>query len=386
MIKSLLALSLIAAIAAGVWQLKLRSERREAARARTAVAQNVSMPAAAATNPANLPSCCMILPKRFAAAPATTPAGMRWIASGQFTMGSETPDSRPDARPLHKVKLDGFWMDETDVTNAQFRKFVRATGYVTTAERKPDWDEMKKQLPPGTPKPPEEQLVPASIVFHPATGPVPLNDISQWWEWVPGASWQHPEGPSTNIDGKDDYPVVQVSWDDAAAYAKWAGKLLPTEAQWEYAARGGAEGQKYWWGNQDPTDDGPAMCNTWQGQFPHHNTAHDGYERSSPVHAFKPNGYGLYDMAGNVWQWTADWYRADAYATDSAKGLVANPSGPAQGLDPDEPYAPKRVTRGGSFLCHASYCSSYRVAARMKTSPDSSTDHTGFRCVLPVGP
>ena len=328
----------------------------------------------------------MILPKRFAG-PTTAPAGMRWIPGGQFTMGGKTPDARVDEQPLHEVKLDGFWMDETDVTNAQYRKFALATGYVTTAERKPDWEEMKKQLPPGTPKPPDEQLVPASIVFHQPSGPVPLNDNSQWWEWVPGADWKHPEGPSSNIDGKDDYPVVQLSWDDAAAYAKWAGKQLPTEAQWEYAARGGAEGKKYWWGDQDPTDDGPAMCNIWQGQFPYHNTAHDGYERSSRVRAFKPNGYGLYDMAGNVWQWTADWYRADVYATDAARGVVTNPTGPDQSLDPDEPYTPKRVTRGGSFLCHASYCSSYRASARMKTTPDSSTNHIGFRCVKsnPVG-
>lgn len=342
-------------------------------------------PTTVATAPATGPAaCCAILPKRFGIAPATRPVGMRWIPGGQFTMGSTTPDARPDERPLHKVKLDGFWIDETDVTNAQFRKFVEATGYVTTAEKKPDWEEMKKQLPPGTPKPPDDKLVAASIVFRPPSHPVALDDVSQWWEWVPGADWRHPEGPQSTIDGKDDYPVLQVSWDDAVAYARWAGKELPTEAQWEFAARGGSEGKKYWWGDQDPSDDDTAPhCNIWQGHFPDLNTAKDGYARSNPVRAFKPNGYGLYDMAGNVWQWCADWYSPDTYAADAARGVVTNPTGPERSFDPEEPYMPKHVTRGGSFLCHASYCSSYRVAARMKTSPDSATNHTGFRCVIP---
>ena len=327
-------------------------------------------------------SCCTILPKRFAATSTSNHPGMRWIPGGEFAMGSDTPDSRDDEHPIHKVRVDGFWMDETDVTNAQFRKFVEATGYVTTAERKPDWEELKKQLPPGTPKPPEDKLVPASIVFTPTSGPVPLNDYSQWWNWVPGADWKHPHGPGSNIDGKDDYPVIQVSWDDATAYAKWAGKQLPTEAQWEFAARGGLDGKKYWWGNEDPTDDGPFHCNIWQGHFPDNDTAKDGYTEPSPVHAFKPNGYGLYDMAGNVWQWCADWYRGDTYAMEAQGGVATNPPGPANSLDPEEPYTPKHVIRGGSFLCNASYCSSYRVAARMKSTPDSSTNHTGFRCVI----
>lgn len=375
------AIIFLAALASVAWAVKSFTDRRAASTGASPVAPTAAAPIAS-TQPA---ACCMILPKRFATGPTTAPAGMVWVPGGQFTMGSDTPDARPDERPLHPVKVSPFWMDATDVTNAQFRKFVEATHYVTTAERKPDWEEMKKQLPPGTPKPPDEQLVAASIVFHAPAGPVPLNDISQWWAWVPGADWRHPEGPNSNIDGKDDYPVVQVSWDDAAAYAKWAGKRLPTEAEWEFAARGGLEGKKYLWGDDDPTDTGPAHCNIWQGEFPYHNTGHDGYLASSPVHAFPPNGYGLYDMAGNVWQWTADWYRADTYATEAAQGTVTNPTGPPTSLDPDEPYTPKRVTRGGSFLCHASYCSSYRVAARMKTSPDSATNHTGFRCVQPAG-
>ncbi len=200
-----------------------------------------------------------------------------------------------------------------------------------------------------------------------------------------GADWQHPDGPASNIDSREDYPVVQVSWDDARAYADWAGKALPTEAQFEYAARGGLDHKKYAWGDEDPADsptpDKPAHCNIWQGHFPDRNTAADGYAGASPVHAFPPNAFGLYDMAGNVWEWCADFYRPDAYAADAANGLVTNPTGPATSFDPDEPFALKRVTRGGSFLCHASYCSSYRAAARMKSTPDSSTNHTSFRCV-----
>jgi formylglycine-generating enzyme required for sulfatase activity len=312
---------------------------------------------------------------------------MKWIAGGEFAMGSQDADARADEQPIHRVRLDGFWIDQTLVTNAQFRKFMEATGYVTTAEKKPDWEEMKKQLPPGTPKPPEDKLVAASIVFHPPSGPVPLDDVSQWWEWAPGADWRHPEGPGSSIVNKDDYPVVQVSWDDAAAYARWAGKRLPTEAEFEYAARGGLAGKKYAWGDQDPTDnEAQPHCNIWQGHFPDHNTVKDGYERSSPVTAFALNDYGLYDMAGNVWEWCSDWYRPDTYAADAAKGTAVNPTGPDKSFDPDEPFTPKHVTRGGSFLCHASYCASYRAAARMKTSPDSSTDHTGFRCVASMGP
>jgi formylglycine-generating enzyme required for sulfatase activity len=277
------------------------------------------------------------------------------------------------------VKVSGFWIDETDVTNAQFAEFVKATGYVTTAERAPDWDELKKQVPPGTPKPPAEMLVAASLVFQPTREPVPTSDVSQWWHWTPGADWRHPEGPGSDIDSRMDHPAVHVSWDDAVAYAKWAGKRLPTEAEWEYAARGGLEGKPFSWGDAPLSESSP-QCNTWQGVFPTRNIGTDGFPRTSPVKHFKPNPYGLYDMAGNVWQWCADWYRADAYAGMPSEPS-ADPRGPSESYDPEEPTAPKRVVRGGSFLCNASYCSSYRVTARRGNTPDTSMSHTGFRCV-----
>jgi formylglycine-generating enzyme required for sulfatase activity len=342
------------------------------------------------TVPAVSSSCCSIYPSRFAASPSTMPTtqmaehaaepeNMRWISAGEFTMGAADADrdARPDERPRHRVKLDGFWIDRTLVTNAQFRQFAQATGYVTTAERAPVLSEIMKQLPPGSGAPPKEALVAASLVFHRTAGPVPLDNPAQWWTWTSGANWRHPEGPESSISGEDNYPVVQVSWLDASAYAKWARKRLPTEAEWEYAARGGLEEKKYFWGDEDPTDDEP-HCNIWQGHFPDTNTVRDGYALRSPVTAFQPNEYGLYDMAGNVWEWCSDWYRPDAYSAEDGR---KNPQGPADSFDPDEPSAPKRVMRGGSFLCNAAYCASYRVAARMKSSPDTSTDHVGFRCV-----
>ena len=306
---------------------------------------------------------------------------MVWVPGGEFTMGTDDPEALAAERPAHRVRVDGFWMDQTDVTNAQFRRFVEATGYVTTAERKPDWEQLKKQLPPATPKPRDQKLVPGSLVFTPPDRPVRLDDISQWWSWTPGADWQRPQGPGSSIEGKDDHPVVQVSWDDAMAYCKWAGKRLPSEAEWEFAARGGLQGTKYFWGDDDPTDQHP-HCNIWQGRFPDTNTAADGYVRTSPVKAFKPNGYGLYDMAGNVWQWCGDWFGADTYQAQAAQRLLVNPTGPQVSFDPDQPYTPQRVTRGGSFLCSATYCSSYRVTARRGASPDTSMSHIGFRCVM----
>jgi sulfatase modifying factor 1 len=315
--------------------------------------------------------------------PKPWPPNMVWIPGGSFDMGGTGPETRPDELPIHKVRLDGFWMDETEVTNKQFREFVDATGYVTTAEKKPDWEELKKQLPPDAEKPDESVLVPGSLVFVPTEGPVSLNDYGQWWTWMPGANWRHPFGPESSLDAShDDYPVVHISWDDAVAYARWAGKRLPTEAEWEFAARGGLAGKRFAWG-EELTPNGKHMANVWQGSFPYKNTKDDGYDYAAPVRSFPPNGYGLYDTIGNVWEWVSDWYRSDYYQTLSARGGEAvNPAGPADSFDPDEPSMPKRVNRGGSFLCHAQYCASYRPAARMKTAPDTGQIHLGFRTVV----
>ncbi len=311
---------------------------------------------------------------------AGNPAGMVWIPAGTFQMGADNGQARKDEYPKHTVSVDGFWMDTHEVTNAQFAEFVKATGYITTAERKPDWEEIKKQLPPGTPKPAEEVLVASSLVFTAPAQPVLLQDVSQWWRWVAGASWRHPEGPGSSIRGKEHHPVVHVSWDDAVAYAKWAEKRLPTEAEWEWAARGGVQSAVYPWGNEH-IEKGTPKANTWQGRFPDQNTVTDGFYSTAPVKSFVANGYGLYDMAGNVWEWCSDYYRADYYQTIHTAAGVKNPTGPTQSYDPQEPTVPKRVQRGGSFLCHDSYCSSYRNSARMKSSPDTGLSHTGFRCV-----
>jgi sulfatase modifying factor 1 len=282
-------------------------------------------------------------------------------------------------RPAHHVQLDGFWIDQHDVTNAEFRKFVDATGYVTTAEKPIDWDQLKKQLPPGTPKPPDEMLKPGSLVFTPPDGPVDLAKISNWWTWTTGANWKHPQGPTSNIDGKDNYPVVQVCWDDAVAYAKWAGKHLPTEAQWEYAARGGAKtNTRYIWGDEFRPG-GKFMANTFTGDFPYRNTAEDGFAGLAPVKSFPPNGYGLYDMAGNVWNWCSDFYAEDAFAQINSLSPCCNPNGPDI---PHGPLAIEHVIKGGSFLCNPSYCESYRPTARRGTPYDTGFEHIGFRCVM----
>lgn len=305
--------------------------------------------------------------------------GMVWVPGGEFVMGATDDEGRPDEYPAHRVKVNGFWMDETEVTNARFREFVEATGYVTTAEKAPKWEEMKQQLPPGTPKPHDSLLVASSLVFTPPDHSVPLNNAAQWWSWVKDADWKHPEGQGSSIEGKDDHPVVHISWDDANAYAKWAGKRLPTEAEWEFASRGGLDDNKYPWGDED-IESGKPKANTWQGTFPNKNTDWDEYGFSAPVKSFSPNGYGLYNMAGNVWEWCADWYRNDYYAQLKNKN-TENPAGPDDSYDPMEPTVSKKVIRGGSFLCNASYCKGYRVTSRMKSSPDTGMQHTGFRCV-----
>ncbi|HMP04314.1 MAG TPA: formylglycine-generating enzyme family protein [Gemmatales bacterium] len=316
-----------------------------------------------------------------APSPSNGPSGMVWVPGGTFVMGSTGTDLPRTEQPQHEVQVNGFWMDETEVTNAQFRAFVTATGYVTTAERKPEWESLQRQLPPGTPKPPEESLVPGSMVFTPPTSPVGTEDFTQWWRYVPGASWKHPEGPDSNLDGKDDHPVIHVSWEDATAYARWVGKRLPTEAEWEFAARGGLASKRFPWGDERPTEDA-ARCNIWHGTFPHLNTKPKDRQRTMPVKSFAPNGYGLFDMAGNVWEWCSDWYRPDEYARRQRTGSpTVNPTGPAANPDPTSGHIPRRVTRGGSFLCHESYCESYRPGARRGTDPDTGMSHIGFRCV-----
>jgi sulfatase modifying factor 1 len=307
-------------------------------------------------------------------------AGMVLIKAGDFMMGADNTQASEDEYPKHKVGVKSFWMDATEVTNAQFAEFVKATGYVTTAEKKPDWNEIKKQVPAGTPKPADSLLVAASLVFSPPNQPVNLNDYSQWWAWKKGASWKHPQGQGTDIKGKDNYPVVQVSWYDAVAYCKWAGKRLPTEAEWEWAARGGLQNNIYPWGNE-PVDAGKPKANSWQGHFPDNNTMVDKYYRLAPVGTFAANGYGLFDTAGNVWEWCADYYNNTYYQTLAGNPGFQDPQGPMVSYDPEEPTAKKRVIRGGSFLCNDSYCSGYRISRRMKSTEDSGLEHLGFRCV-----
>ena len=264
-------------------------------------------------------------------------------------------------------------MDATDVTNDEFEKFVKATGYVTIAERVPTKEEF--------PNAPAENLVAGSVVFTPTKEPVPLDNHLRWWNYVKGADWRHPSGPDSNIKGHGNDPVVQVAYDDAVAYAKWAGKRLPTEAEWEFAQRGGLSGKLFAWGDEF-NPGGKYMANTYQGVFPVKDTGEDGFAGISPVKSFPPNGYGLYDMAGNVWQWCSDWYRSDTYAVDARHGVVRNPKGPDFSYDPLEPEVPKRVQRGGSFLCTDQYCTRYTAGTRGKGAVDTGTNHTGFRCVI----
>lgn len=317
------------------------------------------------------------------AAPAVkTPAGMVWIPGGEFSMGAQDPPgmddvgmkATTDSRPVHRVYVDGFFMDKTDVTNAEFARFVKATGYVTVAERTPRAEDY-----PGAPP---ENLVAGSVVFAPPDHPVPLNDYLQWWTYVPGANWRHPLGPKSNIAGRSSYPVLHIAYEDAVAYAKWAGKRLPTEAEWEFAARGGLTGKPFVWGDEFRPR-GKWMANTHEGHFPDKDTGDDGYAGIAPVAQFQPNGYGLYDMAGNVWQWTSDWYRPEYYEQLASTGGVArNPQGPESSYDPSEPGHAKKVHRGGSFLCTDQYCSRYMVGTRGKGEVDTGTNHLGFRCVM----
>jgi formylglycine-generating enzyme required for sulfatase activity len=304
--------------------------------------------------------------------PGPRPAGMTWIPGGQFWMGT-TEDHMTDARPWHRVYVDGYWIDTTEITNEQFSRFANSTGYVTVAERNPRPEDYPQALP--------EKLVAGSVVFSPPDHPVELNDYYRWWNYVPGANWRHPDGPSSDIRTRMKHPVVHVAYDDAVAYCEWAGNRLPTEAEFEFASRGGLDRKRYAWGDQFMPG-GKYMANTFQGRFPDVNTGEDGYPTTAPVGSFPPNGYGLLDMAGNVWEWTSDWYRADYYETLAAMGEIAiNPKGPADSFDPNEPGVRKRVQRGGSFLCTDQYCSRYVAGGRGKGELDTGTNHLGFRCV-----
>ncbi len=309
------------------------------------------------------------------------PENMIYIPGGTFTMGGRSDDAYRDEFPRHDVKVSGFFMDEAEVTNYQFMEFVESTGYRTVAERDIDWEEIKQQLPPGTQKPPDSVLQPGSLVFKATEGPVDLRNYVLWWDWVIGANWRSPEGPGSSIEDRMDHPVVHMALEDAKAYAEWAGKRLPTEAEWEWASLGGDDKNKYPWGN-DPIDKAYDKANFWQGFFPYQNDEKDGYYATAPVKSFPENGYGLYDMAGNVWEWCSDKYHVDSYAFDDQQELTENPKGPDQSFDPNEPYGEEKfVIRGGSFLCNDSYCSGYRTARRMASGRDSGANHKGFRCV-----
>lgn len=303
---------------------------------------------------------------------------MKRIPSGEFTMGTDDPRSMPNERPAHRVKIEEFWIDEHSVTNLQFKKFVDATGYLTTAEKPVDWEELKRQLPAETPMPPKEALKPGALVFTPPNQPVDLDNLAGWWTWTAGASWKHPQGPRSNIINKDNHPVVQISWNDATAYAKWAGMRLPTEAEWEYAARGDMNNNtRYYWGNEFKIR-GKFMANTFNGDFPYHNSLEDGYERTSPVKAFPANKYGLFDMAGNVWNWCSDFYSAKSHAQSKLEGLSCHTPEPSKSLQVNATV--EHVIKGGSFLCNPSYCESYRPTARRGTPYDTGSEHVGFRC------
>jgi formylglycine-generating enzyme len=295
--------------------------------------------------------------------------GMVWIPSGEFSMGSDNPRF-DDAHPWHRVRLHGFWISRTPVTNREFARFVRATGYVTVAERKPN--------PADFPGAPLEKLVPGSLVFTPPDHPVELNDDRQWWRYVAGASWRHPEGLKSTLAGRDKYPVVQIAYEDAQAYARWAHGRLPTEAEYEYAERGGLSCNQFAWGDTFRPH-GRQMANTYHGHFPDRSTAPNGHADATPVGSFPPNGYGLYDMSGNVWEWTSDWYQADYYKTLAASGVAVDPKGPPFSYDPKEPGVPKRVQRGGSFTCTDQFCSRYEAGGRGQGEPFSAANHIGFR-------
>lgn len=310
------------------------------------------------------------------------PNGMVWIPGGLFQQGVTGEDNLAigHEKPAHPVYVDGFYMDATEVTNREFEKFIKATGYTTLAEREISWEELQKQLPPGTPKPADSLLQPGSLVFNrPEKEVNDLHDFSRWWVWKVGANWKQPNGPGSSLEGKEDHPVVHVAYEDAVAYSDWAGRRLPTEAEWEFAARGGEANSRFSWG--DDENDLEKMANTWTGEFPVNNTEADGFEGSAPVGSFPPNNYGLYDMAGNVWEFTSDFYDPQYYRKLADSGVVENPQGPESSYKGYNPNLNAKVIKGGSYLCHASYCASYRLSAKMPQTLDSSHEHLGFRTV-----
>ena len=308
------------------------------------------------------------------------PDNMVLIPGGKYFMGSDGVGAYANEQPVHQVIVDSFFMDKYEVTNYQFLQFVNETGYKTTAEKKISWNDMKTQLSPNTLKPPDSLLEAGSLVFQGSTYPIPLNDESRWWKWKKNASWKNPFGNNRSIKKMMDHPVVHISWEDAVEYSKWVGKRLPTEAEWEWAAKGGMRNAIYPWGNES-INKAPMKANFWQGHFPYFNAKKDGFYFTSPVGSYLPNEYGLFDMAGNVWEWCSDFYHIASYANDEKKGVCKNPKGPKTSFDPSEPFVIKKVLRGGSFLCNDNYCSGYRITRRMGTSKDTGLSHTGFRCV-----
>ena len=307
---------------------------------------------------------------------------MIWVPKKTFLQGAKKGDQYaiPREKPAHLVSVNGFYIDEHEVTNEQFKTFVDETDYITVAERAIDWEEMKEQVPPGTPKPHDSILQPGSLIFNKKVkGNIELNNYNQWWEWKIGANWKHPGGPDTNINGKENHPVVHITREDAIAYCKWANRRLPTEAEWEAAALGERKNVVFTWGNNHQLVND--KINTWQGNFPVYNEAKDGYKYLAPVKSYSPNSYGIYEMLGNVWEITDDLYDVNYYKKISNMDTLFNPKGSQISYNPNNPYQKEYVIKGGSFLCHKSYCASYRISARMAMSHDSSSDHIGFRTV-----
>jgi formylglycine-generating enzyme required for sulfatase activity len=298
---------------------------------------------------------------------------MIFLPAAEFSMGSSHAMFK-DAHPVHRVRVNGFWIDQDELTNAEFQKFVKATGYKTIAEIAPS----KEDFPDAPP----ENLVAGSVVFAPPKEDVPLDNHLRWWSYVPGANWKHPEGPDSDISSRMHHPVVHLAWHDAQAFAKWAGKRLPTEAEWEYAARGGHEGKDFSWGNEFRPN-GKIMANTFQGHFPNKNTKEDGFLATAPIRSFPPNAFGIFDISGNVWEWVSDWYRPDYFEYLKKAGEPSqNPQGPNDSLDPNEPGVAKRVMKGGSYLCTDQYCARYMPGGRGKGDPSTGTNHLGARFVI----